>query len=96
MAGNAVSANKKIRLFKFCMRSTSLIQTLDRHCFRLGSWTLYRVAKLYLKVGSRRTTEIENLVVLVIILVDLILLHYHYVCPISSHTAVFIGHRKII
>ena len=43
------------------------------------------------KDGSRRTTKIKNLVVLVIILVVLILLPYHNVCGTSSHTAVFIG-----
>ena len=111
--------------------------------------SLIRVAKFYLKVGSRRTTKIENLVVLVIILVALILLTYCIilctvnrlgtrhapwalrgvkcvkmahcwvtdcinfikmrlawriktfsdpitdVCGISSHTAVYIGKRKI-
>ena len=39
--------------------------------------TLNRVAKFDPKVGSRRTTKIENLVVLVIILVVLILLPYY-------------------
>ena len=46
---------------------------------------LIRVAKFDPKVGSRRTTKIKNLVVLVIILV----------CGISSHTAVFVCKRKI-
>ena len=53
-----------------------------------------RVAKFDPKVGSRRTTKIKNLVVLVIILVVLILLPY-YICGTSSHTAVFVGKRKI-
>ena len=46
------------------------------------SWlsSLIRVAKLDPKVGSRRTTKIKNLVVLVIILAVLILLpNYMYV-----------------
>ena len=38
---------------------------------------LNRVAKFDLKVGSRRTTKIKNLVVLVIILIVLISLPYH-------------------
>ena len=37
----------------------------------------FRVAKFDRKVSSRRTTKIENLVVLVITLVDHILLPYH-------------------
>ena len=41
------------------------------HCIRV------RVAKFDLKVGSRRTTNIQNLVVLIIILVVLILLPYY-------------------
>ena len=56
----------------------------------------FRVAKFDKKVGSRRTTKIKNLVVLVIILVVLILLpYYNYVCGTSSYTAVFVGKRKI-
>ena len=40
--------------------------------------------------------KLKNLVVLVIILVFLIQLPYYiYVCGTSSHTAVFIGKRKI-
>ena len=39
--------------------------------------TLVRVAKFDPKVGSRRTTKIKNLVVLVFILTVLILLPYH-------------------
>ena len=54
-----------------------------------------RVAKFDPKVGSLRTTKMKNLVVLVIILVVLILLPYYYVCGTSSHTAVFVGKRKI-
>ena len=44
------------------------------HCLRPRQ---VRVAKFDLKVGSRRTTKVKNLVVLVIILVALILLPYH-------------------
>ena len=53
-----------------------------------------RVAKFDPKVRSRRTTKIKNLVVLFIILAVLILLPY-YICGTSSHTAVFVGKRKI-
>ena len=55
---------------------------------------LHRVAKFDPKVGSRRTTKITNLVVLIIILVVLIFGALLYVCGTSSHTAVFIGKRK--
>ena len=43
----------------------------------LSTLVTIRVAKFNLKVGSRRTTNIQNLVVLIIILVVLILLPYY-------------------
>ena len=65
------------------------------HQYSISMYKAIRVAKFDPKVGSRRTTKIKNLVVLVIILVVLILLPYYNVCGISSCTAVFIGKRKI-
>ena len=38
---------------------------------------LYMLAKLDPKVGSRRTTKIKNLIVLIIIVVALVVLPYH-------------------
>ena len=53
-----------------------------------------RVAKFDLKVGSRSTTQIKNLVVLVIIFDVLILLPY-YLGGTSSRTCVFGGKRNL-
>ena len=55
------------------------------------------VAKFDPKVGSRSTTKIKNLVVLVISLVVLIFLTLLYVSGTgtSSHTDVIVGKRKI-
>ena len=56
---------------------------------------MYRLVKFDPKVGCRKTTKIENLVILDIILVALILLPYHNICAISSHAFFFIGKGKI-
>ena len=51
-----------------------------------------RLAKFDPKVGSRRTTQIKNLVVLVIILVVLLSLP----CGTSSHTAVVLVRERYL
>ena len=53
-----------------------------------------RVAKFGLKVGSRRTTKIRNLVVLAILLVALISLLYYILFIISCQTDIFIEIAK--
>ena len=52
-----------------------------------GLWNLW-VAKFELKVGSRRTTKIENLVVLDIFLVALILIPYNMRFVLSSQNGI--------
>ena len=55
---------------------------------------MVRVAKFGLKVGSRRTTKIRNLVVLAILLVALISLLYHILFVISCQTDICIEIAK--
>ena len=52
---------------------------------------IYRVAKFESKVGSRRTTEIGNLVVLDIFLVALILIPFNMRLFLSSQNDIFVG-----
>ena len=58
-------------------------------------YKMNRVAKLDPTVGSWRTTKIKNLVILVIIFGCPHFVTLLYVCGTSSHTAVFVGKRKI-
>ena len=57
-------------------------------CENQAFWVIIRVAKFESKVGSRRTTKIENLVVLDTFLVALILIPYNMRFVLSSQNGI--------